>query len=169
MIDDSAPGGNGAGEGELLVRGPHVMRGYYRNPEETVKAITPDGWLRTGDLGKIDEAGLIYILGRSKELIIHGGFNVYPPEVEAALNDHPQVIQSAVIGHMVEGDEQVLAFVQIAEGDTLSVEALHGFVKERLTGYKRPRRIVLATALPAAPTGKILKHKLMETFAAELG
>jgi acyl-CoA synthetase (AMP-forming)/AMP-acid ligase II len=169
MIDDAAPGGNGAGEGELLVRGPHVMRGYYRNPEETAKAITSDGWLRTGDLGKIDAEGRIYILGRSKELIIHGGFNVYPPEVEAALNDHPQVIQSAVIGQMVEGDEQVLAFVQIAEGDTLAIDALHGFVKERLVGYKRPSRIILATALPAAPTGKILKHKLMETFAAELG
>lgn len=169
MIDDQAPGGNGAGEGELLVRGPHVMRGYYRNPAETAKTITPEGWLRTGDLGKIDAGGRIYILGRSKELIIHGGFNVYPPEVEAALNDHPQVIQSAVIGQMVDGDEQVLAFVQIAEGDRLSVEALHGFVRERLTGYKRPSRIVLATSLPAAPTGKILKHKLMETFADQLG
>ena len=146
-----------------------IRDSYYRNPVETARAIAPEGWLRTGDLAKIDDAGLIYILGRSKELIIHGGFNVYPPEVEAALNDHPQVIQSAVIGQMVDGDEQVLAFVQIAQGDTLSVEALHGFVRERLAGYKRPSRIVLATALPAAPTGKILKHKLMETFADDLG
>jgi long-chain acyl-CoA synthetase len=164
-IDDMAPGGNGAGEGEVLVRGPHVMKGYYRNPVETEKALSADGWLRTGDLGKVDEHGLLHILGRSKELIIHGGFNVYPPEVEAALNDHPQVIQSAVIGRMVDGDEQVLAFVQIAEGDTLEVEALRSFVKERLVGYKRPSRIILGTSLPAAPTGKILKHKLMEAFA----
>lgn len=164
-IDDMAPGGNGAGEGEVLVRGPHVMKGYYRNPVETEKALSADGWLRTGDLGKIDEKGLLHILGRSKELIIHGGFNVYPPEVEAALNDHPQVIQSAVIGRMVDGDEQVLAFVQIAEGDALDVEVLRAFVKERLTGYKRPSRIILGTSLPAAPTGKILKHKLMEAFA----
>ena len=164
-IDDMAPGGNGAGEGEVLVRGPHVMKGYYRNPVETEKALSADGWLRTGDLGKVDVHGLLHILGRSKELIIHGGFNVYPPEVEAALNDHPQVIQSAVIGRMVDGDEQVLAFVQIAEGDTLEVEALRSFVKERLVGYKRPSRIFLGTSLPAAPTGKILKHKLMEAFA----
>ena len=167
-IDDQAPGGNGAGEGEVLVRGPHVMKGYYRNPAETEKAITPDGWLRTGDLGKIDEDGKLHILGRSKELIIHGGFNVYPPEVEAALNDHPQVIQSAVIGRSRDGDEEVLAFVQIAEGDSLSVEDLRAFVKERLTGYKRPSQIVIATELPAAPTGKLLKHKLLGHFADRL-
>lgn len=167
-IDDQAPGGNGAGEGEVLVRGPHVMKGYYRNPEETAKALDPKGWLHTGDLGKIDDQGNLHILGRSKELIIHGGFNVYPPEVEAALNDHPQVIQSAVIGQVVEGDEKVLAFVQIAEGDDLSAEVLRDFVKDRLVGYKRPGRIVVTTALPAAPTGKILKHKLLETFADQL-
>jgi long-chain acyl-CoA synthetase len=164
-IDDLAPGGNGAGEGEVLVRGPHVMKGYYRNPIETDKALDADRWLRTGDLGKVDAQGMLHILGRSKELIIHGGFNVYPPEVEAALNDHPQVIQSAVIGRMVAGDEQVLAFVQIAEGDEVDVDDLRGFVGERLVGYKRPSRIILGTSLPAAPTGKILKHKLMEAFA----
>lgn len=167
-IDDQAPGGDGAGVGEVLVRGPHVMKGYYRNPVETEKALSPDGWLRTGDLGKIDTQGHLHILGRSKELIIHGGFNVYPPEVEAALNDHSQVIQSAVIGRMRDGDEEVLAFVQIAEGDTLAVADLRAFVKERLTGYKRPSQIILGTSLPAAPTGKILKHKLLEAFASEL-
>ncbi|KIN70510.1 Long-chain-fatty-acid--CoA ligase [Sulfitobacter noctilucae] len=167
-IDDQAPGGNGAGEGELMVRGPHVMKGYYRNPVETKKALDADGWLRTGDLGKIDELGHIHILGRSKELIIHGGFNVYPPEVEAALNDHPQVIQSGVVGRTRDGDEQVLAFVQIAEGDQLDPEDLRRFVGERLAGYKRPSQIVVATSLPAAPTGKLLKHKLLETFADQL-
>lgn len=164
-IDDQAIGGNGAGEGEVLVRGPHVMKGYYRNPIETAKALDADGWLRTGDLGKIDAQGHLHILGRSKELIIHGGFNVYPPEVEAALNDHPRVIQSAVIGRMVEGDEQVLAFVQIAQGDDLAEKTLSEFVRQRLVGYKRPSRIILGTSLPAAPTGKILKHKLMDAFA----
>lgn len=167
-IDDQAPGGNGAGEGEVLVRGPHVMKGYYRNPTETQKALSDDGWLRTGDLGKIDEVGHLHILGRSKELIIHGGFNVYPPEVEAALNDHPQVIQSAVIGRMKDGDEQVLAFVQIAEGDSIDKSELRAFVGERLAGYKRPGQIIFGTSLPAAPTGKILKHRLLEAFAADL-
>lgn len=168
-IDDQAPGGNGAGEGEVLVRGPHVMKGYFRNEAETVKTLMPDGWLRTGDLGKIDDAGNLHILGRSKELIIHGGFNVYPPEVEAALNDHPQVIQSAVVGRNKGGDEEVLAFVQVAEGDAPDLEDLRAFVKERLAAYKRPKHIVLATSLPSAPTGKLLKHKMIEAFAEQLG
>ncbi len=167
-IDDQAPGGNGKGEGEVLVQGPHVMKGYYRNPVETAKVLDDDGWLRTGDLGMIDKQGHLHILGRSKELIIHGGFNVYPPEVEAALNDHPQVIQSAVIGRMRDGDEEVLAFVQIAEGDHLDADDLRRFVGERLVGYKRPNRIVFGTSLPAAPTGKILKHRLLEAFADQL-
>ena len=144
------------------------MKGYYRNPAETAKALDGDGWLRTGDLGKIDAQGHLHILGRSKELIIHGGFNVYPPEVEAALNDHPQVIQSAVIGRMSGGDEKVLAFVQVAQGDDLDAETLRDFVKDRLVGYKRPSQIILTTSLPAAPTGKILKHKLLATFADQL-
>lgn len=167
-IDDQAPGGNGAGEGEVLIRGPHVMKGYYRNPTETEKAIDAEGWLHTGDLGKLDEEGRLHILGRSKELIIHGGFNVYPPEVEAALNDHPQVVQSAVVGRAKGGDEEVLAFVQVAPGDEVSAEELRAFVKERLTGYKRPSQIIVATDLPAAPTGKILKHRLLTAFADQL-
>ncbi len=166
-IDESVPGG-GDGAGEVLVRGPLVMRGYFRNPEETAKVLDADGWMHTGDLGQLDEGGNLHILGRSKELIIHGGFNVYPPEVEAALNDHPAVIQSAVIGRMEDGDEKVLAFVQVADLDAVSVEDLRAFAAERLTGYKRPVRIILAMSLPAAPTGKILKHKLLETFADQL-
>ena len=144
------------------------MKGYYRNPEETAKVLDAEGWLRTGDLGRIDEHGHLHILGRSKELIIHGGFNVYPPEVEAALNDHPKVIQSAVIGRMKDGDEEVLAFVQVAPGEDITAEELRGFVKEQLAGYKRPSQIVLATELPAAPTGKILKHRLLAAFADQV-
>ena len=162
-IEDS-----GDGTGEILTRGAHVMKGYYRNPDETAKVLDAQGWMHTGDLGTLDGQGHLHILGRSKELIIHGGFNVYPPEVEAALNDHQQVIQSAVIGRMKDGDEQVLAFVQIAEGDELAAADLQEFVRGRLTGYKRPSQIVIGTALPAAPTGKILKHKLLETFADRL-
>ncbi len=166
-IDETVPGG-GAGEGEVLVRGPHVMKGYFRNPAETEKALDPEGWLRTGDLGKLDDQGRLHILGRSKELIIHGGFNVYPPEVEAALNDHPGVVQSAVIARMVAGDEKVVAFCQVPDGSDLTSEALRSFVAARLVGYKRPSQIILAASLPAAPTGKILKHKLLEAFAEEL-
>ena len=167
-IDETVAGG-GEESGEVLSRGGHIMKGYYRNPEETARVLSPDGWMRTGDLGRIDAQGLLHILGRSKELIIHGGFNVYPPEVEAALNDHPAVIQSAVIGRMHKGDEQVLAFVQVADTRDVTVEELRAFAAERLAGYKRPARIVLGTSLPAAPTGKILKHKLLEAFADQLG
>lgn len=166
-IDETVEGG-GNGTGEVLTRGPHIMKGYYRNPEETARVLDAEGWMHTGDLGTIDALGHLHILGRSKELIIHGGFNVYPPEVEAALNDHPGVIQSAVIGRVRNGDEQVLAFCQVPEGSELTPDVLRAFASERLAGYKRPRHIVLAPSLPAAPTGKILKHKLLEAFADRL-
>lgn len=166
-IDDTVPGG-GDGTGEVLTRGPHVMKGYYKNPEETAKVLGADGWMRTGDLGLIDDTGLVHIVGRSKELIIHGGFNVYPPEVEAAINDHPNVVQAAVVGRRKGGDEEVLAFVQLASLNDLDGDSLRAFVSERLVGYKRPKHYVFATALPAAPTGKILKHKLIEEFADQL-
>lgn len=156
------------GVGEILTRGAVVMKGYYKNPEATAAVLTSDGWLKTGDLGRIDEKGRVNIVGRAKELIIHGGFNVYPPEVEAALNDHPKVVQCAVIGRSKDGDEEVLAFVQAAPDDLPEAADLKLFAAERLAGYKRPKHIVVATDLPAAPTGKILKHKLLEAFEGQL-
>lgn len=148
--------------GEIQVSGGGVMKGYFRNDEETARAFTADGWLHTGDLGRYDDAGNLHIAGRTKELIIHGGFNVYPPEVEAALNEHPQVVQCAVIGHQVDGDELVYAFVEATDEDKTSETELQAFAAERLAGYKRPSRIVLCKKLPAAATGKILKHQLKE-------
>jgi len=148
--------------GEIMVGGGGVMKGYFRNAEESAKALTADGWLRTGDLGRYDDAGNLHIAGRSKELIIHSGFNVYPPEVEAAFNDHPQVVQCAVIGHMVEGNELVYAFIEAARSDWPDEDDLRRFVAERLTGYKRPSRIITVDKLPAAPTGKIIKSKLKD-------
>lgn len=156
-----------AAEGELLVRGGPVMKGYFRAPDLTAEVMDADGWFATGDLGKIDDQGRVHILGRSKELIIHGGFNVYPPEVEGVLSDHPQVIQAAVVGNMVDGDEKVLGFVEVSPEDRPTEADLQAWVKERLSGYKRPYRIVIAEKLPAAATGKILKHKLKETFAGQ--
>ncbi len=161
-VRDNAP------EGELMTRGRHVMKGYFNAPEETAKVLDPDGWFTTGDIGRIDDAGRVTILGRSKELIIHGGFNVYPPEVEGVLSDHPQVIQSAVIGHMIDGDEKILAFCQVAEHEWPDEANLMAWVAEHLTGYKSPWKIFCATSLPAAPTGKILKHKLKAAFAEQL-
>lgn len=157
----------GAPEGELRTRGGHVMQGYFRAPDRSAEVLSDDGWFSTGDLGSIDDAGRVTILGRSKELIIHGGFNVYPPEVEGVLSDHPQIIQAAVVGHMVDGDEKVLAFCEVAPDDAPDLEDLKSWVRDRLTGYKRPWKIICAEKLAAAPTGKILKHKLKDQFAGQ--
>ncbi len=162
---DGSVGGEDVSIGEILTRGPHIMKGYFRNPEETARAVDAQGWLRTGDLGQFDDSGKLNVVGRCKELIIRGGFNVYPPEVEAALNDHPDVIQSAVIGRSVAGNEEILAFVQCVSPERFDVRALTEFAGARLSSYKRPSRIFPVSALPAAATGKVLKHKLLDVFA----
>ena len=156
--------------GEILTRGPHVMRGYFRQPDETARAIDGHGWLRTGDLGRIDAEGRVHVVGRCKELIIRGGFNVYPPEVEAALNEHPGIVQAAVVGRALPGgDEEILAFVQCADPGSMDEAEVRAFVGERLASYKRPSRLVFAAALPTAVTGKVLKHRLIRAFPRELG
>ena len=152
-----------AGEvGELWVRGPNVMLGYYHSPEQTRAAVTADGWLKTGDLARQDTDGALHIVGRSKELIIRSGFNVYPAEVEHALNAHPYVVQSAVIGRAVEGNEEVVAFVELIAGATVTSAELIAWCAARLAPYKRPAEVKVLAALPAASTGKILKHRLRE-------
>ncbi|WP_237133586.1 class I adenylate-forming enzyme family protein [Pseudohongiella sp. O18] len=146
--------------GELHVRGPNVMRGYYRNPEATRAAIDADGFLNTGDLVRLDEYGNVHIAGRSKELIIHSGFNVFPPEVEAVISKHPDVLLCAVIGQMHDGNEEVVAYIQRIADSQLGEEELRAFIKPRLTAYKRPGIIHFVESLPTAPSGKVLKHKL---------
>jgi acyl-CoA synthetase (AMP-forming)/AMP-acid ligase II len=148
--------------GELWVRGPNVMLGYYRNPEQTRATVTADGWLKTGDLARQESDGALNIVGRSKELIIRSGFNVYPAEVEHVLNAHPQVVQSAVIGRAVEGNEEVVAFVELAAGAQVTPAELIGWCSGRLAPYKRPAEVRVLAALPAASTGKILKHRLRD-------
>ena len=148
--------------GELWVRGPNVMLGYYRSPEQTRAVVTADGWLKTGDLARQDADGALHIVGRSKELIIRSGFNVYPAEVEHVLNAHPQVVQSAVIGRAVEGNEEVIAFVELMAGAKVTAAELIDWCGERLAPYKRPAEVKVLAALPAASTGKILKHRLRE-------
>lgn len=157
------------GVGEIQTRGPHVTPGYFRNPQATAAAFDAEGFLCTGDLGRLDAAGNLHVAGRLRELIIRGGFNVYPPEVEAALNDHPGVVQTAVIGRPVEGgNEEVLAFCQTDDPDRVTERDLHAHAAERLSPYKRPARIIVTTALPTSPNGKILKQKLIETFREAL-
>jgi long-chain acyl-CoA synthetase len=147
--------------GELWVRGPNLMQGYYREPGLTAAALRPGGWLNTGDMARRAPDGALFIVGRSKELIIRSGFNVFPLEVETALNAHPGVTQSAVVGRAAEdGNEEVVAFVQAAPGVSLTPQELAAWTAQRLAPYKRPGRIVLVEALPAAASGKVLKHVL---------
>jgi len=145
--------------GELRVRGPNIMKGYYRAPEETAAAIDAEGWFNTRDLARLEE-GDLFIVGRTKDLIVHRGFNVYPAEVEAVLNAHPAVAQSAVIGRSVAGDEEVIAFVQLLP-DTASKPAdLTEYARQHLAPYKRPSQIVIVPTIPTTATGKIAKAEL---------
>ncbi|MFK8332231.1 class I adenylate-forming enzyme family protein [Pseudomonas sp. BJa5] len=152
--------------GELWVRGPNVMKGYYRAPDKTEEVLTVDGWLNTGDMARQDSDGALFIVGRSKELIIRSGFNVYPPEVEAALVAFPGVVMTAVVGRPVEGNEEVVAFLQVADRSAFDVAALRAFLAERLSPYKRPSHICVLDSLPAAATGKVLKAELKKLAEA---
>ncbi len=152
--------------GELWARGPSRMDGYFRNPAATAEAITPDGWLRTGDRARVDPDGALYIVGRSKEMIIRSGFNVYPAEVEAVLNACEGVVQSAVLGRVVEGDEEIIAYVQPAAGRDLDTDTLRRACRDKLAGYKVPQEIHLRD-LPIGPTGKILKSALAQDHAGD--
>jgi long-chain acyl-CoA synthetase len=146
--------------GESWIRGPNVMQGYYRDDPATRAAVTGDGWFRTGDLGCRRKDGYLFIVGRLKELIIRSGFNVYPAEVETALNAHPDVVQSAVIGRRADGNEEVIAFIEAKAGSGLQASTLRDHARERLAAYKRPQHIFIVDRIPASPTGKILKATL---------
>ncbi len=148
--------------GELWVRGPNVMKGYYHAPEETAAAINPDGWFNTRDLARL-ENGYLFIVGRTKELIVRFGENVYPAEVEAVLNAHPAVVRAAVIGRTVEGTEggeEVVAFVQLTPASLTSEVDLVQHVAQHLAPYKRPSQILLVPSMPLTPTGKVIKGEL---------
>lgn len=151
--------------GEIWVRGPSLMLGYYRDPQATREALRPGGWLATGDLARSDANGL-YIAGRNKDLIIRSGFNVYPAEVEGIINRHPAVAASAVIGQARGGSEDIIAFVQCIPGAKCDVAELENLIRENLSPYKRPGTFVLVDALPLGPTGKILKTELRQWAAA---
>ena len=147
--------------GEIAIRGHNVMKGYWRRPVETASAI-PDGWFRTGDLGRVDEDGYFYIVDRKKDLIIRGGYNVYPREVEEVLYEHPAVAEAAVIGvpHPELGEE-VAAAVALKPGAAATPEQLSDHVKSQVAAYKYPRLVWIVGALPKTATGKILKRAIV--------
>ncbi len=147
--------------GEILAKGPSVMKGYYDRPEETEAAIK-HGWLYTGDLGKLDEEGFLYIVDRKKDLIVMKGLNVYPKEVEDVLYTHPKVKEAAVIGRHLEGKGEVpIAYVVLQEGENATEDEIHKYLRHSLASYKIPRRIEFRKDLPKTPTGKILKRMLV--------
>jgi long-chain acyl-CoA synthetase len=150
--------------GELWVRGPNVMLGYYRAPEETTAAINGEGWFNTRDLAKIED-GDMFIVGRTKDLIVHSGFNVYPAEVEAVLNSHPSVVRSAVVGLTVNGDEQVVAFVELPPDRDVTTSDLAKFAAQHLASYKQPSKIFIVPSMPLTPTGKVIKDRLVEALS----
>src|SRR6266567_238437 len=147
--------------GEIVIRGHNVMKGYWRKPEETAQAIQ-DGWFRSGDLGKVDEDGYFVIVDRKKDMIIRGGYNVYPREIEEVLYEHPAVAEAAVIGlpHPALGEE-VGAAVALKPGAVISADELRDYVKGQVAAYKYPRHVWIMDALPKGPTGKIQKRDIV--------
>lgn len=147
--------------GEIVIRGHNVMKGYWRRPEETAAAIR-DGWLHTGDLGRVDEDGYFWIVGRKKDVIIRGGYNVYPREIEAVLYEHPAVAEAAVIGlPSPDLGEEVGAAVTLAPGAHATADELREYVKRQVAAYKYPRKVWIVDALPKGPTGKILRREIV--------
>jgi len=150
----------GGGEGEILIRGPNVMKGYFNREEEGAKVMA-GGWLHSGDLGRLDEEGYLYIIDRIKDMIISGGLNVYPTEVENVLYRHNAVEECGVTGLLdKEYGEAVTAFIRLKEGHEADETELIRFCKERLASYKAPKKVIFLRELPKTPQGKILKRDL---------
>jgi long-chain acyl-CoA synthetase len=149
------------GVGEIAIRGHNVMKGYWGNPDATRAAIDADGWFRSGDLARVDEDGAYFIVDRKKELIIRGGYNVYPREIEEVLYEHPAVREAAVVGvPHAELGEEVGAAVAIREGADVDEAEVREFVRSQVAAYKYPRRVWFVDELPKGPTGKILKRAI---------
>jgi len=160
LVDDD---GNevGPGErGEIVMRGPFVMKGYWNKPEAT-EDVMRGGWFHTGDIATVDEDGYFFIVDRKKDLVIRGGYNVYPREIEEVLYSHPAVREAAVIGmpHDQLGEE-VAAAVALKDGAEATPDEIRDYVKQRVAAYKYPRKVWIADELPKTPTGKILKREI---------
>jgi long-chain acyl-CoA synthetase len=154
-----------AGEvGEIAARSPGVMRGYWHSPDTTAEALS-DGWLHTGDLGYLDEDGYLFIVDRKKDLIIRGGFNVYPRDVEDALVEHPEVEAAGVVGRLDEvHGEEVVAFVSLRPGRESTSQELVEWARQRIGGYKYPREIHVVDSIPLTSVGKV-DRKALRTLA----
>jgi long-chain acyl-CoA synthetase len=161
VIDDGGTEVPQGDVGEVAIRGHNIMKGYWKREEATANAIDPDGWFKTGDLARVDEDGDFFIVDRKKDLVIRGGYNIYPREVEEVLYEHPDVLQVAVIGipHDELGEE-VGAAIVLKKGADSTPGELRDFVKQRIAAYKYPRHVWFVAELPVGPTGKILKREI---------
>jgi len=148
--------------GEIQVRGPQVMKGYYKKPEETAKTITADGWLNTGDIGMLDSDGYLSIVDRKKDMILVSGFNVYPNEIEDVVAMHPKVLESAAVGIPSEKSGECVKVFVVKNDKSLSEEELIRHCRENLTGYKVPKEVEFREELPKTNVGKILRRALKE-------
>ena len=151
--------------GELCIRGPQVMRGYWNRPEETAAAVDEEGWLRSGDIAEMDASGFFRIVDRKKDMILVSGFNVYPNEIEEVVSQHPEVLEVGAIGVADELSGEAVKIVVVKRSPGLTEESLRAYCQEHLTGYKRPRHIEFADDLPKTNVGKILRRELRERFA----
>ena len=161
VVDDDGNEVDQGEPGEIVIRGHNVMKGYWNRPEATEEAIDDDGWFKTGDMATIDEDGYFFIVDRKKDLIIRGGYNVYPREIEEVIYEHPAVREAAVVGvpHDDLGEE-VGAAVALKDGEQVSEDELRDHVKEQVAAYKYPRAVWFVDELPKGPTGKILKREI---------
>jgi long-chain acyl-CoA synthetase len=161
-VDMRLRGVSREGVGEIVIRGPNVMKSYWKRPEDTGAALSQDGWLRTGDLARVDEDGAFWIVGRAKDLIIRDGRNVHPREIEDVLHGHPDVLEAAVLGvpDPLLGEE-VVACVVVARAASVTEEELRDYVRDRVADSKYPRRVWFAAALPHGGSGKLLKRAIV--------
>lgn len=156
-------------DGELCIRGPNIIPGYYNDPEKTAKTIDKNGWLKTGDICHVDEEGYLYFQSRSKDIIIRGGANIYPAEVESFLRTHPSVVDANVIGVPDERvGEEVLAWFKLKPGTNITIEDVKEFCKGKIAHFKVPRYIKVVENFPTNPNGKVLKNKILEMAKKDL-
>ena len=153
--------------GELCIRGPQVMKGYFNRPEETANVMMPDGFLRTGDVAVMDEKGYLRIVDRKKDMILVSGFNVYPNEVEEVVAMHPGVLEVATVGVPVEGAGEVVKVFVVKKDESLTAEQLIAHCRANLTGYKVPRQVEFRKELPKSNVGKILRRELRDGPASQ--
>ena len=150
--------------GEICIRGPQVMQGYWQRPKETANVLSADGWLHTGDIGIMNEQGFVKIVDRKKDMILVSGFNVFPNEIENVISEHPDVLEVGVVGKPDEKSGESVLAVIVKKNPDLTEEAIIAFCRENLTGYKIPRTVIFAKELPKTNVGKILRREIRDKY-----